>query len=322
MRTKENIARVRRDEAKAAEELRETERRIKLAEAEARMSLLRGMASNRMSDEQKLLSPQKVQPVEKSEASVPSVIGHVNFFEELEAGDTTPAINKEREAEQKKEQEEYEKKIGLLTYLGQDTNELTGEKSWWEKIPESRKRKAIEGDDEEQPEETISKQDRFKDLSDPLNTIRQYLGTEGVSDIIKKKKDETIGKSSSSSNNKKHKKHKKKSSKKKSKKKKKKRSRSSSSESSETAPAQEDNAKLEQLRKLQKLTKLREERLRREEQERARANHVLYGVPLKEEKKPTDEKELLESKRKYNSQFNPQIAKQNKLDANQKYWLE
>ena len=29
-----------------------------------------------------------------------------------------------------------------------------------------------------------------------------------------------------------------------------------------------------------------------------------------------------ESNRKYNSQFNPALAKQNKLQANQKYWLE
>jgi hypothetical protein len=68
---------------------------------------------------------------------------------------------------------------------------------------------------------------------------------------------------------------------------------------------------------------LRQQRVEREEKERARANHVLYGVPLKNDKsKPRTDKELLESKRKYNSQYNPELAKQNKLDVHKKYWLE
>lgn len=126
------------------------------------MSLLRGMASNRMSEEQKLLlKPQSLSSSSSDLVKVESrSSSHINFFEDLEAGDTTPAVNKEREAEQKKEQEEYEKKIGLLTYLGQDTNELTGEKSWWQKIPEDRKRKAAVDEEEVQP--GTSKQDKFK----------------------------------------------------------------------------------------------------------------------------------------------------------------
>ena len=62
------------------------------------------------------------------------------MFADLETGEDIGnkgnTGNKEREEEKKKEQEEYEKSVGYLTYLGQDTNELTGDKSWWQKIPE------------------------------------------------------------------------------------------------------------------------------------------------------------------------------------------
>ena len=129
VRTKENIARVRRDEAKAEEEEREKQRRIKLADQEARMTLLRQMAVDKLTDEQKtqLGKFQEFQTPKTLEKSEPSQSTHVNFFEELEAGESgTSQGNVEREKEKKQEQEEYEKKIGLLTYLGQDTNELTG----------------------------------------------------------------------------------------------------------------------------------------------------------------------------------------------------
>ena len=39
--------------------------------------------------------------------------------------------NKEHEAEKKKEQEDYEKKIGLLTYLGQSAVESQTDKPWY-----------------------------------------------------------------------------------------------------------------------------------------------------------------------------------------------
>ena len=67
------------------------------------------------------------------------------------------------------------------------------------------------------------------------------------------------------------------------------------------------------------LEKLRRERLERERVERDKANRLLYGEPEKEKSK---EEELQSRAPKYSSQFNPDLARQNKLDPKKKYWLE
>ena len=59
--------------------------------------------------------------------------GNINFFKDLESGQGTTGslTNKEHEAEERAEKEKYEKQIGLLTYLGQDTLELNKTKAWY-----------------------------------------------------------------------------------------------------------------------------------------------------------------------------------------------
>ena len=56
---------------------------------------------------------------------------------------STGGVNKDNEAEKKAQQEAYEKKIGLLTYLGQSSAESQTVKPWYftarQKAPEEEK---------------------------------------------------------------------------------------------------------------------------------------------------------------------------------------
>ena len=97
--------------------------------------------------------------------------GHVNFFANLEEGKQVEGVaNKEHELEKKKEQEDYEKQIGLLTYLGQGSKESTGESAWYEKPS------LLKTLQNQSQEEVNQKAERAKDMFDPLRVIRHYIG--------------------------------------------------------------------------------------------------------------------------------------------------
>ena len=378
VRTKANIDRVRKDQAKAAQEAKDLDKRIKLADQEARTSYLRKRAQQRKSniDENSLELIQNTENNQdalqtgsdslyescKTNSSMIAPSGHVNFFQDLENGETTLTTNKEREEEEKKEKEEHEKKIGVLTYLGQDSNELTGETSWWQKLPENR-------DGEVEEKDHNLKQQKHLEMLDPLSSVRQYLGCKGVQHITasitekekkshrRKKKRRRYSSSCSADSDVSSSKKKKKSLKKKDRKKDKKsysrkeskrksdksknkkyvskkksksrddrntsnsdsypdeKRRKSSERSAEATTNEADNKRL-------KIEKLRIERVEREKKERIRRHELLYGVQKDKPINDTHNDVNNGPDRKYNSQFNPQFAKQNKLDASQKYWLQ
>lgn len=284
VRTKENIARVRRDEAKAAEEERLKQERIQKAETEARINLLREKARSKYDG--------RTEALKSDTDASSSKWDHVNFFAELEQGKLDyNKPNVEHEKEKKEEKEKYEKQIGYLTYLGQDTNEATGRKNWYEELPE---RLRDTGKD-------VEVQVEKKTLHDPIHDIKKYLNIMGSGSIekcikirtgsIKRKKDDSdesddsdlkkFSKKHKHKKSKKHKKHKNK----------------------EKQTVEKPSIDVE---------KLRAERLLREQTEKLRTEALLAklrGDPVPTVAPKTPPKPII--KQKYNSQFFPEIARQN-----------
>ncbi|XP_035921308.1 leukocyte receptor cluster member 1 [Halichoerus grypus] len=125
VRNKDNVARVRRDEAQAREEEKERERRVLLAQQEARTEFLRKKARHLNS----LPEP------EAAEAGAPSS-GPVDLFRELlEEGKGVTSGNKEYEEEKRQEKERQEQALGILTYLGQSAAEAQTQPPWYQLPP-------------------------------------------------------------------------------------------------------------------------------------------------------------------------------------------
>ncbi|XP_048186173.1 leukocyte receptor cluster member 1 [Perognathus longimembris pacificus] len=241
VRNKDNVARVRRDEAQAREEEKERERRVLLAQQEARTEFLR----------KKARSHSTLPELEAAEAGVRSS-GPVDLFRELlEEGKGVTRGNKEYEEEKRQEKERQEKALGILTYLGQSAAEAQTQPPWYQLPPRQK-----------DPPPGPAPDEKTKSHLDPLREMEKHLG--------KKRKRST--------------------------------------EEHHPAREKEESGK-QRPREPPTLDQLRAERLRREATERARAEALLARLQGRAPQGEPEEEETDDRRRRYNSQFNPQLAR-------------
>lgn len=196
VRNKDNVARVRKDEAQAAEEEREAQRRVERAEQEARTDYLR--RKSRAALEQ--AGVRRPDDEEKSGGSR-DVLEHLNLFPLEDSSEKKG--NEEYLKEKKQETEKQERAIGLLVSLGpQPGEEVT---PWYMKTgsekeeDKSKEKKDKEKKDKERDhggkrkplsaEEKEKKDRRLKDLLDPLKDMKKALAIKDRKAHKSKKKD-------------------------------------------------------------------------------------------------------------------------------------
>lgn len=181
VRNKDNVARVRRDEAQAAQEEREAKRRIERAEQEARTEYLRRKARSAL-EAAGVSRNEDGQDNETTRASE-----HLNLFPLEESSEKKG--NEEYLKEKKEEKEKQERAIGLLVSLGpQPGEEIT---PWYMKSSSEKAEESKESDKKKTitEEEREKKQRRLKDSLDPLNDMKKALGSKDRKEYKSKKKD-------------------------------------------------------------------------------------------------------------------------------------
>ncbi|KAH8267289.1 hypothetical protein KR018_004586 [Drosophila ironensis] len=298
VRTKENIARVRKDEAEAQAAEQARKEKLELAESEARINFLRRQAclpeSASASTSTSASAPKECREQVEKQSGAPA--GAVDLFADYRSHVKT--TNKDSERERKEEQEKYEKQIGYLTYLGQDTNEALKTRSWYEVAPQRHNA----------PEDLEEKLVTQKQSHDPLSLINSLLQSK-KNKAIKTAPQGLQGKLQPSTKNfsserasESAKKHKKSSKKHKYEKKYKNRHKNTNKES---------NLDAAEVQKREKLERLRRERLRREEAERQRSEALFASKEsVNVAPTPTPTPRIVQ---KYSNQFNPELAKQNMI---------
>ncbi|KAM6935480.1 leukocyte receptor cluster member 1 [Lycodopsis pacificus] len=177
VRNKDNVARVRKDEAQAADEEREAKRRVERAEQEARTEYLRrkSRAALPSAGEQRDEDGEDGGD-ERSGGS--GVLEHLNLFPLEESSEKKG--NVEYLKEKKDEQEKQERAIGLLVSLGpQPGSEVT---PWYMKTGnEEEEKKEKEERKEKDKKKGISEEERekrdrrLKDSLDPLKEMTKAL---------------------------------------------------------------------------------------------------------------------------------------------------
>ncbi|XP_056458441.1 leukocyte receptor cluster member 1 isoform X2 [Gadus chalcogrammus] len=194
VRNKDNIERVRKDEAQAAEEELEAKRRVERAEREARTEFLRNKSRAALQLEhggktEELSGPGRKDEetsgrgIKVEETSGPSgILEHLNLFPLEDSSEKKG--NEEYLKDKKDEKEKQERAIGLLVSLGpQPGTEVT---PWYmktekEKEEEKEKRKKNPKESEKgmrkgATEEEKEKRDRrLKDMLDPMKDMRKAL---------------------------------------------------------------------------------------------------------------------------------------------------
>lgn len=263
---------------------------------------------------------------------------HIDLFADYQDKIVT---EKPMDEEKRKEQEKYEKQIGYLTYLGQDTHEANKTRSWYDVAP---KRGVDDVDDsghrievglkakhrhdpmrifapfverEDRPNQTQETSTSTATKSEPPapSTTAQSTKVSKYTSVVSgmKRKPDDDASSSGSSKSKHKRKDKEKHRKDKKEKKKKKKHKKDKETEKQLKEALEKQ-------KADNLALLREKRLRREAEERLRTYELLHGkapapAPAATAETPTlasaDGQPVPFVKQRYNSQFNPYLAKQN-----------